>query len=105
LCVELADALHVGCEPVVVERSVVGQSEGGTAEVGEGEVELLPELGLGVIGVRVGWVGGRAGGGLAAGAVEAPVTRVEVEDACVLSGELARRAVERIERAGELRVQ
>jgi hypothetical protein len=81
------------------------ESEGGAAEVGEREVELAPELGLGVSSRRVGWVGGRAGGGLAAGAVEAAVERVEVEDACVLAGKLARRAVEMIERAGGLRVQ
>jgi hypothetical protein len=33
LCVELVDALHSGCEPLVVERSVVGEREDGAAEV------------------------------------------------------------------------
>ena len=61
LCVELVDALHVGCEPLVVECSVMGEREGGAAEVGEGEVELVPELGIGVGGLGVGGV--RSGGG------------------------------------------
>jgi hypothetical protein len=52
LRVDLVDSLHVWCKPLVVERAVVGEREGGAAEIREGKVELVPELAFG--GVRVG---------------------------------------------------
>jgi hypothetical protein len=102
LCVELVDAVHVGRESPVVEGSVMGEREGGGAEIGEGKVELVPEPGLGVSGLRVSWTCSLAGGGLAAVAFELAVERVEVEDGCVPAGEAAEVAVELIERAGGL---
>lgn len=96
LGVELVDALDVGREPVVVEGSVMGEGEGGAAEVGEGEVELVSELGLGVGGVRFGFRCGLVDGGLAAGGLDVASECFEVEDLRVLAGGLAELAVELI---------
>jgi predicted methyltransferase len=100
LRVELVDALHPGCEPLVVEGCVMGEGERGGTEVGEGKIKLVGELGLGVNGVCVGWghlaVGGLAGGGLAAGVFEVASERVEVEDLDPWARKFARVAVELI---------
>jgi hypothetical protein len=76
LCMELVDALHPGCEPLVVEGGVMGEGERGGTEVGEGEIKLVGDLGLGVNGVCVGWEY-LAVGGLAAGVFEVASERVE----------------------------
>jgi hypothetical protein len=63
---------------------VVREGEGGAAEVGEGEVECVLELGLGV--GRSGVCGSRERGcGVPAGVAE----RVQVEDLSVLAREFA----------------
>ena len=41
--IERVDALDVGGESVVVERSVVGEGKGGAAEVSKGKVERMLE--------------------------------------------------------------
>lgn len=92
LCKELVDALHLGCESLVVERSVVGEREGSAAEVGECEVELMRELGVGVGGVGVNRGCDVAEGGLAASVFDV-AERVEVEDLGLLAGEFVRLAV------------
>jgi hypothetical protein len=64
----------------------MGEGEGGGAEVGECEVELVSELGLGAGGLRVGFRCGLADGGLAAGALDVASECFEVEDLRVLAG-------------------
>ena len=91
LRVELLDALDVGGEPVVVERSMVREGEGGAAEVGEREVQRVLEFSVSVV------------VSLFVGSVDVAAERFEVEDLRVLAGAFAQLAVELIKRDEGLR--